>query len=904
MSNEDDYLCQRLGSELQNEKATALHELAEREYSKQQAANCRLTGACKHLVDALDSATSGLTAASQQQVLILVEKWCAVDVHCKDHFVKLGVIRKLAILLFTDDMEIIHRTLLALVPLTYTGDLTSRNMEAVKSSFEELFRSGAVSRMIRFLELSTEKVHRDVTLQSIINITYLADVPWYRERLRDLGIIPLSIALVRADPDEWEYVANVYNMSRAESVHLSLKEHGVLQVLQEVINQSNKEVVKMLGLITVANIYGGEESNDPCQKLLSEHDVSRHVIQMLDSTKDGDGLYREIPFATEESVSAVRSLARNTTSAESLVQNGAIPLLLEVLGNAKHSKAVYVQCCHALANLAHVKKLQPVILELDVVEVVQRFEADTEVRLADAAKGVLLTLSKVKDTAVLAAAAAMQGTDQDFAQCYDVFLSHKRTDSKDFARALYNLLVTRGIRTFLDFEYREELKDLGKIVANCHNLVFILTDNIFDSHWCMEELQAAVDKNVNIILVVKEGSRWKDTNGNKVCEFPPYELINTLSLSIQQVFTRKAITHSDEYYQAFVDNMLKKIQIPIRPAAAAGVHSAPPAGVQPHVLPQLPVAAAHSQQQALASAAAAPQYPAASQPQTAIAVQNKRASGASAAADDPYNAFQQAISGSSLHAIPGANSMMFGAPPMFPTGMPFMTSPMPYGYMPVAPQPAAQVPPSQELGALGRDITAEVRQLGRTISLELQQLQQAQSMGSQLMVRNLSHELLQHNSSVVSLLQSQQQVLWGLKERVGSLEGVVGQLAGSVNALLAMFTPAMPARASLLIGPDRLQPSYSHSACSSEPSELPSAGVMPSAGGLGGGGGGSSSGSAGGGSTGGSKSRANTSNFRQSHYQVQRPSAAPAAPALDAGLPPLLARGRGTSTTTRQATGG
>lgn len=36
---------------------------------------------------------------------------------------------------------------------------------------------------------------------------------------------------------------------------------------------------------------------------------------------------------------------------------------------------------------------------------------------------------------------------------------------------------------------REELKDLGKIVANCHNLVFILTDNIFDSHWCMEELQ-------------------------------------------------------------------------------------------------------------------------------------------------------------------------------------------------------------------------------------------------------------------------------------------------------------------------------------------------------------------------------------------------------------------------------
>jgi hypothetical protein len=38
----------------------------------------------------------------------------------------------------------------------------------------------------------------------------------------------------------------------------------------------------------------------------------------------------------------------------------------------------------------------------------------------------------------------------------------------------YNLLVLRGISTFLDFEYREELADLGKVVANCENLVFIL----------------------------------------------------------------------------------------------------------------------------------------------------------------------------------------------------------------------------------------------------------------------------------------------------------------------------------------------------------------------------------------------------------------------------------------------
>jgi hypothetical protein len=34
---------------------------------------------------------------------------------------------------------------------------------------------------------------------------------------------------------------------------------------------------------------------------------------------------------------------------------------------------------------------------------------------------------------------------------WDVFLSHKRSDAKDLARALYTLLTLHGIKTFLDF---------------------------------------------------------------------------------------------------------------------------------------------------------------------------------------------------------------------------------------------------------------------------------------------------------------------------------------------------------------------------------------------------------------------------------------------------------------------
>lgn len=42
----------------------------------------------------------------------------------------------------------------------------------------------------------------------------------------------------------------------------------------------------------------------------------------------------------------------------------------------------------------------------------------------------------------------------------------------------------------------------------CDLLSMPRSDNIFDSHWCLMELESAIKHNVNIILVTKEGSRW------------------------------------------------------------------------------------------------------------------------------------------------------------------------------------------------------------------------------------------------------------------------------------------------------------------------------------------------------------------------------------------------------------
>ena len=146
---------------------------------------------------------------------------------------------------------------------------------------------------------------------------------------------------------------------------------------------------------------------------------------------------------------------------------------------------------------------------------------------------------------------------------YLVFLSHKQTDAKDFARALHAQFTLRGLPTFLDMEFKEELNDLEAIVATIPNFIFILSDNVFESTWCLKELASAVRSKANIIMITKEGARWAvDEGGPRDKTFPPYSLIESLPEEVKPAFTSKAIAHSDEYYQSFIDGVLARIKTP------------------------------------------------------------------------------------------------------------------------------------------------------------------------------------------------------------------------------------------------------------------------------------------------------------------------------------------------------
>ncbi|KAG2449069.1 hypothetical protein HYH02_005818 [Chlamydomonas schloesseri] len=362
----------------------------------------------------------------------------------------------------------------------------------------------------------------------------------------------------------------INNLSRSEALHLTLQEYGVIDVLQVVLENTSVEVNRTQALITVAHVYAGQEMHAQSDALLSRYDASLSVMTMLDACLHGDSMFGGAWWALEEVVQAVQSLSQKPQHAEKLWKVGCIELLVEVLTKRTEDMDAVFQACRAIANMAGVSSLKGRMQQKkEIAKAAQAYEVSEDLRVQDAAKGALLQLGALKDASVLAANSALSGDNRDYNQKYDVFLSHKRTDSKDFARALYNLLVVRSFKTFLDYEYREELSDLGQIVANSANLIFIMTDNIFDSPWCIRELEAAVEAKTNIILLVKEGSRWKNEEGLKICEFPGGNILSKLSDDMRKVFTRKALYHSDEYYQTFVEMLVKKIvRWPSEPAAA------------------------------------------------------------------------------------------------------------------------------------------------------------------------------------------------------------------------------------------------------------------------------------------------------------------------------------------------
>mmetsp|Transcript_19729 Transcript_19729/g.27515 ORF Transcript_19729/g.27515 Transcript_19729/m.27515 type:complete len:997 (-) Transcript_19729:49-3039(-) len=91
-----------------------------------------------------------------------------------------------------------------------------------------------------------------------------------------------------------------------------------------------------------------------------------------------------------------------------------------------------------------------------------------------------------------------------------VFLSHKRSTGQGIAGRLYEGLKN-DYNVFIDSEAKFKIHNLKMLVQNTDVFVFILTYGIFLSHWCLEELKAAIASRKRIIVVRELAFNYPET---------------------------------------------------------------------------------------------------------------------------------------------------------------------------------------------------------------------------------------------------------------------------------------------------------------------------------------------------------------------------------------------------------
>ena len=130
----------------------------------------------------------------------------------------------------------------------------------------------------------------------------------------------------------------------------------------------------------------------------------------------------------------------------------------------------------------------------------------------------------------------------------------------------HSILVGAGFSSFLDVEALEDLQDLPMIVAGSDLFLLVLSDGVLESQYCLDELAAAVEVGMPIVLVVKEGARWRDESGKLKADFPSDADIARLEPSAcRRGFSGTAIKHSNEYYSAFSKKLLDRVRGVIDP---------------------------------------------------------------------------------------------------------------------------------------------------------------------------------------------------------------------------------------------------------------------------------------------------------------------------------------------------
>jgi len=185
----------------------------------------------------------------------------------------------------------------------------------------------------------------------------------------------------------------------------------------------------------------------------------------------------------------------------------------------------------------------------------------------------------------ITAGAAGSGLEAALTPQYDVFLSHRQADAQDFCALLHTHLTAHGFKVFLDRKDVGKLHDLPAIVRHNQCFVFVLSDHIFTSKWCLFELKAAVEAmcagvGPALLPLRMEGATWNGHSFPDVDDSTGY-VPNEVEVAgsrfqvrplLRELFKTKAVEHSREYFDAFLSKLVKQLPAPHQVAAQQHKH--------------------------------------------------------------------------------------------------------------------------------------------------------------------------------------------------------------------------------------------------------------------------------------------------------------------------------------------
>nr|KAG5691087.1 hypothetical protein BaRGS_027591 [Batillaria attramentaria] len=207
-------------------------------------------------------------------------------------------------------------------------------------------------------------------------------VPLLLSRLQDM--CKDSLSWTKDFPDNHPFVCIINNISMHDGNDSRLRQLGAFEVLLPFLQSQNDEI-KLSALSALANIATDEQAH----VLATSSDSVRFLLHVLEGTLYGTFSYG---WTVSKVVRAVRQLARNDANKRLLVEEGALPLLVE--GAKSESEEQKNECMGALWTLSLDKENAQAFLDVKLLDVVAtKYRSDSETSSCRrAAQGILWQL--------------------------------------------------------------------------------------------------------------------------------------------------------------------------------------------------------------------------------------------------------------------------------------------------------------------------------------------------------------------------------------------------------------------------------------------------------------------------------------------------------------------------------